>query len=180
MLNENIKACRKAKGLSQEELAVRINVVRQTISKWEKGLSVPDSIMLSKLAEELDVTVSELLGEEKKIEEPDALKQISERLEQFNIYFTRKQRRGRVVMRVFGIISLIIAFVMIVTLVPMALYSFSSADGEVSVIGGADGPTNIEVTSSYSPIMISPGILAAVLFAAGLIAMGIVFICKSR
>lgn len=39
MLNENIKAIRKTKGLSQEELAVKLNVVRQTISKWEKGVS---------------------------------------------------------------------------------------------------------------------------------------------
>ena len=39
MLNENIKNLRKAKGLSQEELANRLNVVRQTISKWEKGVS---------------------------------------------------------------------------------------------------------------------------------------------
>ena len=46
MLNENIKAIRKSKGLSQEELAVKLNVVRQTISKWEQGLSVPDSDML--------------------------------------------------------------------------------------------------------------------------------------
>lgn len=41
MLNENIKNLRKAKGLSQEELAIKLNVVRQTVSKWEKGLSVP-------------------------------------------------------------------------------------------------------------------------------------------
>ena len=46
MLNENIKAIRKEKGLSQQELAVKLNVVRQTISKWEQGLSVPDSEML--------------------------------------------------------------------------------------------------------------------------------------
>lgn len=39
MLSENIKAMRKAKGLSQEELAVKLNVVRQTISKWEQGVS---------------------------------------------------------------------------------------------------------------------------------------------
>ena len=39
MLNENIKAIRKSKGLSQEELAVKLNVVRQTISKWENGIS---------------------------------------------------------------------------------------------------------------------------------------------
>lgn len=46
MLNENIKRARKAKGLSQEELAVKLNVVRQTVSKWENGLSVPDSDLL--------------------------------------------------------------------------------------------------------------------------------------
>lgn len=46
MLKENIKTIRKAKGLSQEELAIKLNVVRQTISKWEQGLSVPDAEML--------------------------------------------------------------------------------------------------------------------------------------
>ncbi len=40
MLGENIKAVRKSKGLSQQELAVKLNVVRQTVSKWEQGLSV--------------------------------------------------------------------------------------------------------------------------------------------
>lgn len=39
MLSENMKAIRKSKGLSQQELAVRLNVVRQTISKWEQGVS---------------------------------------------------------------------------------------------------------------------------------------------
>ena len=62
MLNENIKNLRKAKGISQEELAVRLNVVRQTVSKWERGISVPDSGMLISLAEELDTSVSVLLG----------------------------------------------------------------------------------------------------------------------
>ena len=63
MLNENIKNLRKAKGLSQEELAIKLNVVRQTVSKWEKGLSVPDSNLLISLADELDTSVSILLGE---------------------------------------------------------------------------------------------------------------------
>ena len=63
MLNENIKIIRKSKGLSQEELAIKLNVVRQTISKWEKGLSVPDSNMLISLSEVLETPVSTLLGE---------------------------------------------------------------------------------------------------------------------
>ena len=49
MLSENIKSIRKSKGLSQQELAVKLNVVRQTVSKWEQGRSVPDSDMLISL-----------------------------------------------------------------------------------------------------------------------------------
>ena len=66
MFSENLKMLRKEKGFSQEQLATRLNVVRQTISKWEKGISVPDAELLIQLAEVLDVTVSDLLG--KKIE----------------------------------------------------------------------------------------------------------------
>ena len=55
MFQDNLKALRKEKGITQEELAARLNVVRQTVSKWEKGLSVPDSDLLIKLAEILDV-----------------------------------------------------------------------------------------------------------------------------
>ena len=63
MLNENIKAIRKSKGLSQQELAIKLNVVRQTISKWEQGMSVPDSDMLISISEVLETPVSILLGE---------------------------------------------------------------------------------------------------------------------
>lgn len=62
MINENIKNARKAKGMSQEEMAVRLNVVRQTVSKWEKGLSVPDADVLLRIAELLEVSVTDLLG----------------------------------------------------------------------------------------------------------------------
>ena len=68
MINENIKHFRKTRGMSQEEMAVKLNVVRQTVSKWEKGLSVPDADMLSKLADVLEINVSELLGSEIKEE----------------------------------------------------------------------------------------------------------------
>ena len=62
MFQDNLKALRKKKGITQEELAARLNVVRQTVSKWEKGLSVPDSELLIRLAEILEVPVSRLLG----------------------------------------------------------------------------------------------------------------------
>ncbi len=74
MFQDNLKALRKEKGITQEELAARLNVVRQTVSKWEKGLSVPDSDLLIKLAEILDVPVSRLLGSKIETEaKPDAL-----------------------------------------------------------------------------------------------------------
>ena len=73
VLQENIKTLRKAKGLSQEELAVKLHVVRQTISKWEKGLSVPDSDMLLALSEALEAPVSTLLGEAVPEQETDEL-----------------------------------------------------------------------------------------------------------
>ena len=92
MLNENIRNLRKAKGLSQEELAIKLNVVRQTVSKWEKGLSVPDSSMLVLLAEELDTSVSTLLGEtvQEKCLNEENLKSISEKLEVINLQFAKR------------------------------------------------------------------------------------------
>jgi len=91
MLNENIKAIRKTKGLSQEELAVRLNVVRQTVSKWERGLSVPDSEMLLSISETLDTPVSVLLGETVAEEPPQDLTAISERLEVINLQLARQK-----------------------------------------------------------------------------------------
>lgn len=61
MLHEQIKALRKAKGMSQEDLAVQLHVVRQTVSKWENGLSVPDADVVLRIAEVLGVSVSQLL-----------------------------------------------------------------------------------------------------------------------
>ena len=90
MLNENIKRLRKSKGLSQEDLAIKLNVVRQTVSKWENGLSVPDSSMLISLADELDTSVSTLLGESVPESTSDDLKIISEKLEVINLQLAKK------------------------------------------------------------------------------------------
>lgn len=62
MFGENLKTLRKQKGFSQEELAARLHVVRQTVSKWEKGRSVPDADALIRLAEVLEVSVSVAAG----------------------------------------------------------------------------------------------------------------------
>lgn len=95
MLKENIKAIRKAKGLSQEELAVKINVVRQTVSKWEQGLSVPDSELLLSLSEVLETPVSTLLGETVVVPQTDNLKAISEKLETINLQLAQRTAARR-------------------------------------------------------------------------------------
>ena len=64
LFNENLKKIRKEKGYTQEELAAKVGVVRQTVSKWEKGLSVPDADILRKLAEILNTDINILLGNE--------------------------------------------------------------------------------------------------------------------
>ena len=91
MLNENIKTIRKSKGLSQEELAVKLNVVRQTVSKWEQGLSVLDSDMLISLSDALGTPVSTLLGENVAKQEADELKAICEKLEVINLQLARRK-----------------------------------------------------------------------------------------
>lgn len=91
MLNENIKAIRKSKGLSQEELAIKLNVVRQTISKWEQGLSVPDADMLISISEAFETPVSVLLGETVAEARADDLCVICEKLEILNRQLAREQ-----------------------------------------------------------------------------------------
>ena len=90
MLNENMKTRRKHKGLSQEELAQQLHVVRQTVSKWENGSSVPDAGMLIRLAEVLDCTVSELLEDSQTAEAGE--KEIASQLAEINAQLARKNR----------------------------------------------------------------------------------------
>lgn len=90
MLNENIKYYRKKQGISQEELAVRLNVVRQTVSKWENNLSVPDADVLIRIAELLKVSVSELLGVEIEKEETQ---DITSELARLNRLIAQKNQR---------------------------------------------------------------------------------------
>lgn len=85
MFHKNFKAFRKDRGFSQEQMAVRLNVVRQTVSKWEQGLSVPDAEMLIDIAEVLNVSVSDLLGTEIDVEEKDnSLEMIATELAKLN------------------------------------------------------------------------------------------------
>ncbi len=137
MLNENIKRLRKSKGLSQEELAIKMNVVRQTISKWENGLSVPDSSMLILLADELDTTVSELLGDT--VAEPvaDDLKTISEKLEVINLQLAKREAKKVKLIRwiLLSLCLLIIAVFVIFAFVDSSYLNWNYNVPELAVAG---------------------------------------------
>lgn len=104
MLNENIKAIRKSKGLSQEELAVKLNVVRQTVSKWEQGRSVPDADMLISISDVFETPVSTLLGETVAETKADDLKVISERLEVINLRLAHEKETRQKILHWFFIL----------------------------------------------------------------------------
>ncbi len=139
MLSENIRAIRKSKGLSQEELAIKLNVVRQTVSKWEQGLSVPDADMLISLSEAFETPVSTLLGETVMESEVDDLKAISEKLEIVNLQLAQRKTTRRktlhwLLISLCAVIVLIFA-VLIVLNSPYLGWDYS--DPETAVVGVA-------------------------------------------
>ena len=139
MLSENIKTARKSKGLSQEELAVKLNVVRQTISKWEQGLSVPDYDMLIALSDALATPVSALLGEFAVRAEVDDLKAIAEKLEIINLQLARQKAARRKTLRWLLIalcaVTVIIAAALVLLNSPYLGWNYS--DPETAVAGAA-------------------------------------------
>lgn len=105
MFNENLKTLRKQKGFTQEELAIRVSVVRQTVSKWEKGLSVPDADALQRIAEVLDVGVNELLGAD--FTQNADNNEVAQQLARINEQLAIKNRRWNLFWKIVGIILLL-------------------------------------------------------------------------
>jgi putative transcriptional regulator len=137
MLKENIKVSRKLKGLSQEELAIKLNVVRQTISKWEQGLSVPDSEMLISISEVLEIPVSTLLGETISESKVDDIKVISEKLEVINLQLSQRKTSRRKTFH--WLFILLCAVIVITSAILVGLNSFylgwNFNDPEIAVVG---------------------------------------------
>lgn len=139
MLSENIKSIRKSKGLSQEELAVKLNVVRQTVSKWEQGLSVPDSDMLISISEVLETPVSALLGETVAETKADDLKAISEKLEVINLQLAQRKDARR---KAFRLISILICTATVIIFAVLGVLDspylgWNYNDPETAVFGAA-------------------------------------------
>ncbi len=130
MFNENLRELRKSKGFTQEELASKINVVRQTVSKWEKGLSVPDADTLQKIADVLEVEVSQLLGA--KIETEENKNEIAEQLSRINEQLVIKNRRTKK----------ILTAVCVILLLPVIIYIIKKILGNIFY-------ANVKETGSY-------------------------------
>ena len=139
MISENIKAIRKSKGLSQEELAVKLNVVRQTISKWERGLSVPDSDMVIALSEALETPVSTLLGETVVESKADDLNVISEKLEIINLQLARRKTTRRKVIHwlLISLCAVILTISAVLLVLNSPYLGWNYHDPETAVFGAA-------------------------------------------
>lgn len=151
MLSENIKNLRKEKGMSQEELANKLNVVRQTVSKWEQNLSVPDSEMLVRLSEVFEVPVNRLIGETIEVDDTKSeLREISLKLENLNAMIAERNARSRRIwLRIvaFGLIAISVIIILYVAPYFSSLWFMSSMSESAGIIGGADEPTTILVSS---------------------------------
>jgi transcriptional regulator with XRE-family HTH domain len=142
VFTENLKTLRKAKGLSQEELAVRLNVVRQTVSKWERGLSVPDADLLIRLSDIFEVSVSELLGA--KIENETEINAVADQLSRINEQLAIKNRRSRRIWKTVAIVF--IAFIVInILLSVLGIVIFNNLKTESGVVE----TTEIEIGELY-------------------------------
>lgn len=130
MLGDNIKLLRKNNGLTQEELAIRLNVVRQTISKWEKGFSVPDAEMLQKMAEVLDVDIKQLLGGDIDLEKNN--NEVVEQLARINEQLIIKNKRARLIWKIVGIVLGIFVVLNILAMV-LSFAAFSAYESNTTV-----------------------------------------------
>lgn len=136
MFGDNLKKARKDKRLSQEALAEKLNVVRQTISKWEKGLSIPDGDMLIKLSQVLEVPVETLLGSKVPLENINAVNQAIQ-FQIINSLLENSQRGGAKMsgIMMFGVFISLIGVFFSVALMTLATLNDVTLDGMVGVIG---------------------------------------------
>ena len=136
MFGENLKKLRKEKGLSQQEVALRLHVVRQTVSKWEQGLSVPDADLLVKLADVLETDISHLLcGEADRRESRGQEEALVEQLVELNRQLAEKNRRARRIWKAVGItVALFLLFNVLLVVLGSVAFQQMKAEGDVEVI----------------------------------------------
>lgn len=134
MFHENLKTLRIEKGMSQQFLAEQLHVTRQTISKWERGLSVPDADMLIALSEMFEVSVSTLLNRSINEEDSSENTLLAEKLEQLNLQLAQRNQRSRKVWKVLRFIAIacLVFGILCILLHAVAMKSYQAP--EVSVV----------------------------------------------
>ncbi len=144
-LGDNIQMLRRRQGLSQEQLAEKLDVTRQTISKWELNQSAPDLTYLCKLSEIFGISLDALVKGE---EEPDK-------------NMVQAIARPRKKVKWLLIIMAVVSFLLLI-LSGYVIYQLNQSPAIENIIGGADRPTDIWVTStwdSYLPLFVVTGVL---------------------
>ena len=170
MLGDNLKKLRQSRGLSQEEMAGKLNIVRQTVSKWEKGLSVPDSEMLMEIARQFEIPVSTLLGETLGLEdEASDMRIVLEKLTLINEQLARSAQAKRRALRavcisVIAIAGMYLVLDLLINCLPVFVNNVEASS--IGIIGGADGPTAIFVSEIFGHplafIVLAAALIAAV------------------
>ena len=170
MLGDNLKKLRQSRGLSQEEMAGKLNVVRQTVSKWEKGLSVPDSEMLMEIARQFEIPVSTLLGETSGLEdEASDMRIVLEKLTLINEQLARSAQAKRRALRavcisVIAVAGMYLVLDLLINCLPVFVNNVEASS--IGIIGGADGPTAIFVSEIFGHplafIVLAAALIAAV------------------
>ena len=137
MLSENLKTIRKQKGLSQQEFVIKLNVVRQTVSKWENGLSVPDSDMLISISEILETPVGILLGDNIEEVKENDLKVIAEKLKVINLQLAQRMVRKQKLIKgsLITLCAIIIVIFLALILLNSSYLNWNYSDPETAILG---------------------------------------------
>jgi len=154
MISENIAKYRKQRGLTQEQLGELVGVSNQSVSKWETGKGFPDIKLLEPLAQALDVSLVELIRGERQqsdhltVEEAEQV--VSQAVDQSQKITARRYLRllKWLLIAVFAAA----AYYPTITLIALAVVLYwSHAPGSIGIIGGADGPTSILISTISTP-----------------------------
>lgn len=137
MLKDNLKALRKNKGLSQEELSAKLHVVRQTVSKWESGLSMPDAQMLMRISKIFETPVNEILEEKFDAKENNDLKTIQEKIDIINNQLSMYQQheRNRLIKCIIIVDFILIFLFLLLAILGSPYLSWNFNNPEWAVIG---------------------------------------------
>lgn len=118
--NNRLYQLRKQKGFSQEELANRLNVSRQTVSKWEVGDSTPDMEKLIAISDLFDVSLDMLvMGKETEEEASSSSKSEIAKVLSEKVLTPKNKRKAKSILKIIGIA---LAVILAIDVISMIIY----------------------------------------------------------